>query len=100
MLSASKPQSTYIREFKQQPQTPTATKTSLTKGIRAASNLIGLIPSRSIRKLPAIVLVLNSQRYIEVQEKKNNVVVLWSACTKREIRHFHVVIVKICKAQK
>ena len=61
--------------------------------------MIELIPSRSIRKLPAIVLELNSQRYIEVQEKKNNVV-LWSACTKREIRHFHVVIVKICKAQK
>ena len=29
LLSASKPQSTYIREFKQQPRTPTATKTSL-----------------------------------------------------------------------
>ena len=54
LLSASKPQSTYIREFKQQPRTPTATKTSLTKGIRAALNLIALIPSPSIHKLPAI----------------------------------------------
>ena len=91
LLSASKPQSTYIREFKQQPRTPTATKTSLTKGIRAALNLIVLIPSPSIHKLPAIFLELNSQSYIEVQEKKNNVVVLCSASTKREIRHFHVV---------
>ena len=91
LLSASKPQSTYIREFKKQPRTPTATKTSLTKGIRAALNLIALIPSPSIHKLPAVFLELNSKRYIEVQEKKNNVVVLCSASTKREIRHFHVV---------
>ena len=39
-----------IRELKQT-TTTTATKTSLKKGILAASNFIALIPSRSIRQM-------------------------------------------------
>ena len=42
--------------------TATATKTSLERWIRAASNLIALIPSRSNRKIFATFVELNSKR--------------------------------------
>ena len=54
--------------------TATVTKTSLQKWIRATSNFIALIPTRSIR--PEIFLQLNSKDCIKVQKKKKKVVVL------------------------
>ena len=59
--------------------TATATKTSLKEWSRAASNLIALIPTPSIRQMLAIFFwSLILKYFIEVQEKKKKVVVLCS----------------------
>ena len=60
-----------IRQLK---QTATATKTSLKKSARAASNFIALIPPRTIRQMSHFFLELNS-KCIKVQENKEGVVV-------------------------
>ena len=57
----------------------TATKKSLKKGIRTASNFIALIPTRSIRQMLADFSGVEFIKdCIEVQEKKQKVVVLCS----------------------
>ena len=72
-----------------------STKTSIKKWIRAASNFIALIPSRSILQMLAIISEVEFLKYcLRVQEKKKKVVVqLCSSPTKREFAHFHVVVV-------
>ena len=65
-------------------------KTSLKIWIRAASNFIALIPSRSIRQiLPFFVWSWILKDNIEVQQKEKKFVALCSATssTKREIRY-------------
>ena len=60
----------------------TTTKTSLKMGIWASSNIIALIPSRSIRQmLPIFFWSWILKDYMEVQEKKSKVVVLCSRFT-------------------
>ena len=76
--------------------TSTVTKTSLETEVNLLCfKLITFIPSRSIRQCWQILLELNSKGlYRRSGEYKENrcVVILFS--TKREIRHFHVVIVQ------
>ena len=71
--------------------TATATKTSVKKCVRAGSNFIAFMPSRSIRQMSANlsgVGILKDR--IKVQEKRKRVVVLCSRPLKtRDIRHFH-----------
>ena len=75
----------------------TATKRSLKKWIRAALNFIALIPSRLIRQMLAkFFLELDSKGlYFKVQEKgKGSCCLVFPSSTKREIRHFHVIVVQ------
>ena len=71
-------------------------KTWLKKWIRAASNLIALIPSRLIRQMLAIFfLELNSKGLHQSSGKeKESCCLVFPSSTKREIRHFHVVVVQ------
>ena len=76
----------------------TATKTSLKKRISAASNFIALIPShlKLLCQVLAIVLkCMNSKGLYQSsgKEKRSCCLVLPSS-TKREFRHFHVVVVQ------
>ena len=81
--------------LKQATTTATATKTSLTKWIRAASNFIALIPSRLIHQMLANVLELNSKGLHQSSGKeKGSCCLVFPSSTKREIRHFHVVVVQ------
>ena len=73
----------------------TATKTSLKKRIRAASNFIALIPSCLIRKCWQIFLVLNSKGlYQSSGKEKESCCLVFLFSTKREIRHFHIVVMQ------
>ena len=63
--------------------TATATKTSLKKWIRNASNFITIISSR-----------LNRQILANFFEIELNCCFEFPSSTKREIRHFHVVVVR------
>ena len=70
-----------------------ATKKSLKNGNRAASNLIALIPFCLIRQMLVNFIAVELKKdCIKVQEKKNKVV--FPSSTKREIRHFQVVVVQ------
>ena len=75
--------------------TAAATKTSIKKWIRAASNVIALIPSRLIHQMLANVLELNSKGlYQSSGKEKESCCLVFLSSTKREIRHFHVVVVQ------
>ena len=83
------------REFKKQRQLRSATKTSLKKWIGAASNFIALIPSRLICQMLEIFLELSSkQLYQSSRKEKESCCLVFPCSTKREIRHFHVVVVQ------
>ena len=71
-----------------------ATKTSLKKWIRAAWNFIVLIPSRLIRQMLANFLELNSDGLYQSSGKEKKCYLMLPSSTKREIRHFHVVVVQ------
>ena len=81
--------------LKQATTTATAKKTSLKKWIRAASNVIALIPSRLIHQMLANVLELNSKGLHQSSGKeKGSCCLVLPSPTKREIRHFHAVVVQ------
>ena len=61
------------------------------KRIRATSNFIVLIPTRSIRQILANLAVKDC---IKDQEKKKKAMSPFTSAKKREIRHFHVVVVQ------
>ena len=73
-------------------------KTSLKKWSQAASNFIALIPFRSIRQTLGLnfFLELNSKRLHRSSGKEKEFLFLCSrSSTKRESRHFHVVVVQL-----
>ena len=72
----------------------TATKTSFKNWGRAVSNLIALILSPSVRQILAIFSAVEFWDCIKVQKKKKKAVAVFTSFTKREIRHFHVVVVQ------
>ena len=72
----------------------TATKTSFQKWGRAVSNFIALILSHSVRQILAIFSAVEFWDCIKVQKKKKKAVAVFTSFTKREIRHFHVVVVQ------
>ena len=61
------------------------------KWIRATSNFIVLIPTRSIRQMLANFAV---EDCIKAQEKKKKSMSSFTSAKKREIRRFHVVVVQ------
>ena len=75
--------------------TATATKTLLKRLMLAASNFIALIPSRLIRQMLGEFLWMNSKGLFQSSGKeKENCCFVFPSSTKREIRHFHVVVVQ------
>ena len=78
--------------------TATATKTSLKTWISAASNFIALIPShlKLLCQVLAIVLkCMNSKGlYQSSGKEKGSCCLVFPSSTKREFRHFHVVVVQ------
>ena len=75
----------------------TATKKSLKKGIRTASNFIALIPTRSIRQMLADFSGVEFIKVcIEVEEKKQTEsrCIVFTSSTNRKIKHFHLVVVQ------
>ena len=63
--------------------------------IRATSNFIALIPTRSTRQILALFWNLNSKRLYQTSGKdKESRWLVFTSWTKREIRHFHVVVVQ------
>ena len=71
---------------KREQTTTTAKKTSLKKGIRAASNFISLIPSRLSRQMLAIFWGLNSKglQYQRSENEKESCCLVFPSSTKRE----------------
>ena len=68
---------------------------SLSNNDGDASNFFPLIPSRQIRQMLAIFLWSWILKYcIEVQEKKGSHSVVFTSSTKRENRHFLIVVVQ------
>ena len=76
--------------------TARATKTSIKKWIRAASNFIALNPFRLICQMLQNFLELNSNLglYQSSGKGKESCCLLFPSSTKREIRHFHFVVVQ------
>ena len=76
--------------------TATATKTSLKKYVRSASNFHVLFPSCSIRQIWRFFLELNSNRllYQSSGKEKEGRCLAFTPSTEREIRQFHVVAVQ------
>ena len=73
--------------------TATAKRTSLKKGVRATSNVIAFIPT--LLSILQIFLELNSKRlYQSSGKEKESRCLVFTSSTKREIRHFHVVVVQ------
>ena len=73
----------------------TATKTSLWKLSRASSNFIALILSRLIRQMLAIFLELIFKGLYQSSGKEKEICCsVFPFSTKRESRHFHVVVVQ------
>ena len=63
--------------------------------IRATSNIIALIPTRSTRQILALFWKLNSKRLYQTSGKdKKSRWLVFTSWAKREIRHFHVVVVQ------
>ena len=63
--------------------------------IRATWNLIALIPTRSARQILALFWNLNSKRLYQTSGKdKKSRWLVFTSWTKREIRHFHAVVVQ------
>ena len=75
--------------------TATATKTSLKNLIRAASNFIALIPSRLLRQMSANIFEVQFERTLsKFRIRKESCCLVFPSSTKREFRHFHVVVVQ------
>ena len=75
--------------------TATATKTSLKKYVRSASNFHALFPPCSIRQIWRFFLELNSNRlYQSSGKEKEGRCLAFTPSTEREIRQFHVVAVQ------
>ena len=87
---------TRVLKFSNATTTATATKTSLKKWIRAASNFIALFPSRLIRQMLAnFFSELNSKGLHQSSGKeKESCCLLLPSSPKREIRQNHVVVVQ------
>ena len=63
--------------------------------IRATSNFIALIPTRSTRQILGLFWNLNSKRLYQTSGKdKESRWLVFTSWTKRETRHFHVVVVQ------
>ena len=63
--------------------------------IRATSNFIALIPTRSTRQILGLFWNLNSKRLYQTSGKdKESRWLVFTSWTKREIKHFHVVVVQ------
>ena len=63
--------------------------------IRATSNFIALIPTRSTRQILGLFGNLNSKRLYQTSGKdKESRWLVFTSWTKREIKHFHVVVVQ------
>ena len=63
--------------------------------IRATSNFIALIPTRSTRQILALFWNLSSKRLYQTSGKdKESRWLVFTSWTKRETRHFHVVVVQ------
>ena len=63
--------------------------------IRATSNFIALIPTRSTRQILGLFWNLNSKRLYQTSGKdKESRWLVFTSWTKRENRHFHVVVVQ------
>ena len=63
--------------------------------IRATSNFIALIPTRSTRQILGLFGNLNSKRLYQTSGKdKESRWLVFTSWTKRENRHFHVVVVQ------
>ena len=74
-----------------------ATKTSLNKWIRAASNFIALISSRLLRQIlanPFLSWILEDCMYQSSGNEKEGCCLFFPSSTKHEIWHFHVVVVQ------
>ena len=73
-----------------------ATNKSLEKRLCAASNFIGLIPLISFNSSNVGNFYWSwiLKDYIKVQEKKDSRCLVFPSAAKREIRHFHVVVVQ------
>ena len=83
-----------IRELRQQ-RRQRVQKISLKKWIRAASNFIALILFCLICQMLAIFLELNSKGlYQSSGKEKESCCLVFPSLTKREIRHFHAVVVQ------
>ena len=83
-----------IRELRQE-RRQQLQKISLKKWICAASNFITLILFCLIRQMLAIFLELNSKGpYRSSGKEKESCCLVFQSLTKREIRHFHVVVVQ------
>ena len=83
--------------------TTTSTKTSLKKRIRAASNFIALIPSLLIRQMLANFYGVEFYRIVsKFRKRKRKLLFCVPVLEKREIRHYHVVVVqrRLRNAQK
>ena len=75
--------------------TATATKTSLKKWICVASNFIVFIPSRLIRhRLASFLEVISKGLFQSSGKEKESCCLVFPSSTKREIRHFNVVVVQ------
>ena len=69
--------------------------------IRATSNFIALIPTRSTRQILALFWNLSSKRLYQTSGKdKESRWLVFTSWKKREIRHFHVVVVQRRQANK
>ena len=73
--------------------TATAMKTSLKKWICTTSNVIMLIPTRSVRQ---IFLELNSKRLYQSSRRvnKSRCLIVFTSSTKREVRHFYILVMQ------
>ena len=74
--------------------TATATKTSLKKWSRAASNFIAFILSPLMRQMLAIFSLVEFLKTVSKFKKKKGRCLVFTSSTKREIRHFHVIVVQ------
>ena len=74
--------------------TAKTTKTSLKKWIRATSNIIALFPTRSIPQMLTNFLESNCKILQSSGKEGESRCLVFTSSSKREIRHFHVVVVQ------
>ena len=82
--------SPYTRELKQQQRRRLRKRQIIKKWIRAASNFIGLILSRSIRQMLVIFSGVEFFKTVLKFRKRKRKSLSFTSSTKHEIRHFHV----------